>query len=173
MKGKNSKISFASNICCVGYLLYKIITNKNPFTDKERKVQEGIPNFELNFKLKSLIQRCVDIEPDKRPSLNEIESEIEEFSEGYENNLEEKERKEKEERERKEKEERERKERERKEKEERERKEKERKEKEEEDKRIQHYYDEKNRLEIDKEKKKKKKIKEKKVRKKKLKNLLK
>ena len=34
MKGKNSQISFASNICCFGYLLYKIITNNNPFTDK-------------------------------------------------------------------------------------------------------------------------------------------
>ena len=34
IKGNNSKISFASNICCFGYLLYKIITNNNPFTDK-------------------------------------------------------------------------------------------------------------------------------------------
>ena len=86
IKGNNSKISFASNIYCFGDLLYKIITNNNPFTDKnERKIQKK-PNLELNFELKSLIEKCVDIEPNNRPSLDEINPEIEDVEFQNENN---------------------------------------------------------------------------------------
>ena len=63
LKEKIQKYLFASNKCCFGYLLYKIITNNNPFTDSKKRKEQIIPNFEL----KSLIQKYVVIKPDNRP----------------------------------------------------------------------------------------------------------
>ena len=86
IKGRKSKVSFASNICSLGYLLYKIITKIDPFKDIKERKNNKIPNLlETNFELKKIIELCIQIDPSKRPSLSEISDNIEDVEFNEEN----------------------------------------------------------------------------------------
>ncbi len=61
-KTKKSKITFASNICCLGYLFYRIIFGEKPFKNEKERKEKKIPklNYDSNsIKYKELIENCI------------------------------------------------------------------------------------------------------------------
>ena len=71
-QSSKSKITFFSNICCVGYLFYKILYGKNPFQDENERKEEKIPKIDENFKYKELIENCIKINYKERWSIDDI-----------------------------------------------------------------------------------------------------
>ena len=65
-QSKKSKISFASNICCLGYLFYRIVFNKKPFKDEKERKEKKIPSINNDSQYKKLIENCININFQKR-----------------------------------------------------------------------------------------------------------
>ena len=77
-QNKKHKISFASNICCLGYILYYIFFNKNPFKDEKERKENRIPKIPDKFPFKELIEKCTQINYKDRWSIEEIQQYINE-----------------------------------------------------------------------------------------------
>ena len=71
-----STITFYSNICCVGYLFYKILYGENPFKDEDERIKKKIPDFKDSYQYKKLIENCIKIEYKERWSLDDIQDYI-------------------------------------------------------------------------------------------------
>lgn len=69
---KKSKISFNSNIGCLGYLFYNILFNEKPFLNEKERKEKKIPKINEDFKHKELIEKCFKIENKSRWSFEEI-----------------------------------------------------------------------------------------------------
>ena len=68
-KNNKAKLSFSSNIYCLGNLFYKISFNKNP--EKDIKIEE-------NSLFKKLIENCLKINKEERWSIEEVDNYINE-----------------------------------------------------------------------------------------------
>ena len=78
---KKSKITFASNICCLGYLFYRIIFGEKPFKNEKERKEKKIPklNYDSNsIKYKELIENCIKIDYNERWSIEDIQNYISE-----------------------------------------------------------------------------------------------
>ena len=76
-KMQKAKISFNSNICCLGYLFYIILYNEKPFkNEKERKENNNMPILKEDFQHKELIEKCIKSNPTERCSIDEIQDYI-------------------------------------------------------------------------------------------------
>ncbi len=71
-----SKITFASNICCIGYLFYKIIYGVNPFQDEKERIEKKIPKLKEDYQYRELIENCINIKYKERWSINVIQEYI-------------------------------------------------------------------------------------------------
>ncbi len=78
---KKSKITFSSNICCLGYLFYRIIFGEKPFKNEKERKEKKIPklNYDSNsIKYKELIENCIKIDYNERWSIEDIQNYISE-----------------------------------------------------------------------------------------------
>ena len=69
---KKSKITFASNICCLGYLFYRIIFGEKPFKNEKERKEKKIPKLNYNsnsIKYKELIENSIKIDYKERWSI--------------------------------------------------------------------------------------------------------
>ena len=68
-----AKVSFASNIYCLGNLFYKFAFNKKPFKDEQERNKLGkVPLIKENSKYKELIEMCLKKNPKERCSIDDI-----------------------------------------------------------------------------------------------------
>ena len=76
---KKAQINFSSNICCLGYLFYKVLFNQNPFKDEKERKEKKCPNIKEDYKYKELIENCIKINYKERwPTIEDINNYIEE-----------------------------------------------------------------------------------------------
>ena len=71
LKTQKAKISFNSNICCLGYLFYRILYNEKAFkNEKEIKENNNMPKLKEDFQHKELIEQCIKSNPTERCSID-------------------------------------------------------------------------------------------------------
>ena len=73
---KKTKITFSSNICCLGYLFYNIFFKKPPFKDEKSRKLEKIPKIQKEFEYKDLILNSVKSNYKERWSIDDIKQYI-------------------------------------------------------------------------------------------------